>query len=59
MERTNIIELSTRRNILDGFIVTQISWYGNLEQGAFLGRLFDLSILPSTDTRYKTADEDI
>lgn len=59
MEKTNIIELSTRRNILDGFIVTQITWYGNLEQGAFLGRLFDLSKLPSTDTRYKTADEDI
>jgi hypothetical protein len=59
MEKTNSIELSTRRNILDGFIVTQITWYGNLEQGAFLGRLFDLSKLPSTDIRYKTADEDI
>ncbi|MFA6013047.1 MAG: caspase family protein [Desulfobacteraceae bacterium] len=59
MEKTNIIELSTRRNILDGFIVTQITWSGNLEQGAFLGRLFDLSKLPSTDTRYKTADQDI
>jgi hypothetical protein len=55
----NKIELSTRRNILDGFIVTQITWYGNLEQSNFLGRLFDLSKLPSTDPRYKTADEDI
>lgn len=59
MNSKNKIELSTRRNILDGFIVTQISWYGNLEQSNFLGRLFDLSKLPSTDTRYKTADEDI
>ncbi|REG88255.1 AbiJ-related protein [Algoriphagus antarcticus] len=55
----NKIELSTRRNILDGFIVTRISWYGNLEQVNFLGRLFDLSKLASTDHRYKTADEDI
>jgi len=55
----NKIELSTRRNILDGFIVTRISWYGNLEQANFLGRLFDLSKLPSTDHRYKTADDDI
>lgn len=59
MENTNSIVLSTRRNILDGFIVTKITWYGNLEQSNFLGRLFDLSKLPSTDPRYKTADEDI
>lgn len=59
MAAKNKIELSTRRNILDGFIVTRISWYGNLEQSNFLGRLFDLSKLPSTDRRYKTADEDI
>jgi hypothetical protein len=58
MNNPNKIELSTRRNILDAFIVTRISWYGNWEQGNFLGRLFDLSKLP-TDSRYKTADEDI
>lgn len=59
IEAKNKIELSTRRNILDGFIITRITWYGNLEQANFLGRLFDLSKLPSTDHRYKTADEDI
>lgn len=59
MDNQNKIELSTRRNILDGFIVTRITWYGNLEQAHFLGRLFDLSKLPSNDHRYKTADEDI
>ncbi len=59
MDNQNKIELSTRRNILDGFIVTKITWYGNLEQVNFLGRLFDLSKLPSTDSRYKTAGEDI
>ena len=55
----NNIELSTRRNILDSFIVTKIPWYGNLEQQNFLGRLFDLSKLTSNDPRYKTAGEDI
>ncbi len=55
----NKIELSTRRNILDSFIVTKIPWYGKLEQQNFLGRLFDLSKLASNDTRYKTASEDI
>src|SRR5215208_693032 len=55
----NRIELSSRRNILDAFLVTRISWYGNLEQANFLGRLFDLSKIRSSDTRYKTADQDI
>lgn len=55
----NRIDLSSRRNILDAFLVTRISWYGNLEQTNFLGRLFDLSKIKSYDTRYKTADEDI
>jgi hypothetical protein len=55
----NKIELSTRRNILDSFIVTKIPWYGSLEQQNFLGRLFDLSKLPSNDPRYKTASDDI
>ncbi len=53
------IEVSTRRNILDAFIVTRISWYGSLEQTNFLSRLFDLSKLSSFDHRYKTAEEDI
>jgi len=59
MIKQNKIELASRRNILDGFLVTRIPWYGNLEQTGFLGRLFDLSSLPSTDGRYKTAAEDI
>ena len=56
---TNKIQLSTRRNILDGFLITRISWYGQLDQPSFLGRLYDLSKLPSYDFRYKTAGEDI
>ncbi len=55
----NIIDLSSRRNILDAFLVAKLAWYGNLDQVNFLGRLFDLSKINSNDPRYKTADEDI
>jgi hypothetical protein len=58
-EKPNKIQLATRRNILDGFLITRISWHGSLEQSDFLARLYDLSQLPSYDSRYKTAQEDI
>lgn len=58
MENNNI-QLSTRRNILDGFSIARIAWHGNVNQVDFLGRLYDLSSLPSFDNRYKTAAEDI
>lgn len=58
-QSSNSIELSTRRNILDAFIITKISWYGNIDQNNFLSRLFDLPKLPSNDYRFKTAYEDI
>jgi hypothetical protein len=53
------IKLPTRRNILDSFLVTRISWHGNLDQASFLARLYNLSSLPSNDSRYNTATEDI
>lgn len=56
---TNIIQLTTRRNILDGYLITRIPWYGNLDQRSFLSRLYNLAALPSTDYRYKSAEEDI
>jgi hypothetical protein len=59
IEKTNRISLATRRNILDGFLVTRILWFGSLDQPGFLGRLYDLSKYPSYDARYKSADEDI
>jgi hypothetical protein len=59
MAGPKIIQLETRRNILDSFLITRISWYGNLDQPSFLGRLYDLSQLPSYDSRYNTAGEDI
>lgn len=57
--KNNKIQLATRRNILDGFLITRILWYGELSQSSFLGRLYDLSKLPSYDSRYNTASEDI
>jgi hypothetical protein len=55
----NIIQLTTRRNILDGYLITRIPWHGDLDQPSFLGRLYNLAALTSTDYRYKTAEEDI
>jgi hypothetical protein len=55
----NIIQLTTRRNILDGYLITRIPWYGDLDQPSFLSRLYNLAALSSTDYRYKTAEEDI
>jgi hypothetical protein len=55
----NQIDISSRRNILDAFQITKISWYGNESQVNFLGRLFDLKQIPSYDYRYSTAEDDI
>ncbi len=56
---SNKIQLATRRNIIDAFSISRISWYGKIDQPSFLGRLFDLSNFESYDHRYKTAAEDI
>ncbi|WP_417910801.1 abortive infection family protein [Candidatus Electronema sp. PJ] len=49
----------TRRDIADAIIVEQINWAGRLEEQEFLARLFDLSSLPSFDSRFKDASGDI
>ncbi len=36
-----------------------IAWWGRLDDQNFLSRLYDLDAMPSTDTRFKTAGEDI
>lgn len=53
------IQLTTRRNILDSFLITRIPWYGQQNQPAFLARLYNLYQLPSHDRRYTTAYDDI
>uniref|UniRef100_UPI004055CA98 abortive infection family protein n=1 Tax=Candidatus Electronema sp. TaxID=2698783 RepID=UPI004055CA98 len=49
----------TRRDIADAITVEQINWAGRLEEQEFLTRLFDLSSLPSFDSRFKDASGDI
>lgn len=49
----------TRRNIIDGLKLDNVKWYGRLDDLEFLSRLYDLEALPSYDSRYKTASDDI
>jgi hypothetical protein len=49
----------TRRDIVDGLKVESLSWTGRLEETQFLGRLFDLSAMPSDDGRFSDAAGDI
>ena len=55
----NKISNITRRDIFDTMTVEGISWNGRLEETEFLSRLYDLSKMPSTDSRYKDAYGDI
>ena len=57
----NSVSGETRRRIVDTIQMEKIRWAGCLDQDTFLGRLFDLASLPSTDTRarYNTAGADI
>lgn len=50
---------ATRRDIIDLFLIEETPWAGRLEDSAFLARLFNLELLPSTDHRFRNAEEDI
>lgn len=49
----------TRRNVIDALTVEKVSWNGRLEETQFLGRLYNLSALPSHDGRFTDAAGDI
>jgi hypothetical protein len=49
----------TRRDIFDYLRTEGGPWWGRMDEIAFLGRLYDLEELPSTDTRFRTASGDI
>ena len=49
----------TRRNIIDHFTVANVNWSGRLQDDEFLGRLYPLEELQSTDHRCSTAAGDI
>lgn len=48
-----------RREILDGLRIEKIEWCGVMDEVEFLGRIFDLSEMPSTDHRFPDAAGDI
>lgn len=49
----------TRRAIIDKFILSKIRWSGRLTDVEFLGRIYDLKSMRSTDYRVKNASADI
>jgi hypothetical protein len=49
----------TRRNIFDIIRVQKLNWAGKLEEAEFLARIFDLDSMPSYDSRFKNAADDI
>jgi predicted ATPase len=48
-----------RQNILDGLKIEKVKWWGELNDTAFLNRIYNLKSLPSEDSRFKNAEEDI
>lgn len=57
--RQHTISEVTRREIMDFLMVEHVSWSGRLEETAFLGRIWNLSQMPSTDSRFQDAAGDI
>jgi hypothetical protein len=55
-QQRNITEV-TRRDIFE--LLSSINMYGRLSELEFLTRLYDLDALPSYDSRFKTARQDI
>jgi hypothetical protein len=49
----------TRRNIIDYLLTSGYPFYGRLELLDFLGRIWDLSSMPSRDSRFKNAKGDL
>jgi hypothetical protein len=58
-DRSQRISQVTRRDIFDYLRSEGGPWWGRLTEVAFLGRLYDLETLPSTDRRFATAGRDI
>lgn len=54
----NVTEL-TRKDILDHFITSKITFSGKLDELEFLGRIWNLYDMPSWDGRFDTAYADI
>jgi hypothetical protein len=55
----NEVSEVTRRTIIDYLVTSDTRYSGRLDEDDFLSRLYDLSKLPSTDSRMRTALGDI
>ncbi|MCU7693854.1 caspase family protein [Haoranjiania flava] len=53
------ISIIVRQAIFDEITLNKISWSGRLEEPDFLNRIFDLSKMPSFDSRFDNAYDDI
>lgn len=49
----------TRREIFDYLTLEKILWHGRLDEPGFLDRVWNLSVMPSTDGRFPDASGDI
>lgn len=49
----------TRRDIIDYFAVSGFRWSGSLDEAEFLGRLYDMDKIKSSDNRFKHVSSDI
>lgn len=59
MNSENRISEITRRAIFDFLAVERVAWSGRLEEVDFLSRLYNLSVMKSTDRRFPDAGGDI
>jgi hypothetical protein len=57
--QANEVTEATRRSIFDAIQMGDAKWYGRLDDIDFLIRIFDLSALPSTDSRHANMAGDI
>ena len=53
------ISNQTRAAVLDEIRARETVWYGALDAVEFLSRIFDLTSMPSSDSRFDTAESDI
>lgn len=49
----------TRRDIIDYLLMRQIPFHGSIDIVSFLKRIWDLSSMPSTDSRFSNAEGDV
>jgi hypothetical protein len=58
-DSTPAISEVTRRGLFDEMSISRTDWSGRLTESEFLARLFDLTVMGSTDHRFRTAAADI